>query len=177
MMRLGLGLAAALMLMAPVARADDPMQLAVVSYGKIPAGAKFDTEVFQNTELTNHVDSALKDALTAHGFHYNPEGTDLVFSINADPTGRAESNLSLGVNDPNHAQVHIAIDTNVSGLSTNTVARGYRITLGVYQRQSGRYIWRAEINDLKPDADPFSVTKPMVEKLVAALQKSVEPAD
>jgi len=162
----------------PAAHADDPLQLAVVSYGKIPAGSSFETELSQNTEIANHVDTALKDSLTAHGFRYEPEGTGLVFAINADPTGRRESDLSLGINnDQSSGQVHIAIDTNVTGLSTNTVARGYRITLGVYQRQSGRYIWRAEINDLKPDADPFSVTKPMIEKLVAALQKSVEPAD
>ena len=125
----------------------------------------------------NHVDTTLKDTLTAHGFRYQPEGTSLVFSINADPTGRRESSLSLGVNDQTSAQVHIAIDTYDSGQSTDTVARGYRITLGVYERDSGRYVWRAEINDLSPDADPFSVTKPMVEKLVAALEKSVQPAN
>ena len=96
-------------LLAPASvRADDPMQLAVVSYGNIPAGSNFETELSQNTEIANHVDTALKDSLTAHGFHYQPEGTGLVFSINADP---------------------------------------------------------------------FSATKPMVEKLVAALEKSVRPAD
>jgi hypothetical protein len=183
-MRPGFGpaLAAALILSANLlalapARADDPMQLAVVSYGNIPAGSNFETELSQNTEIANHVDTALKDSLTAHGFHYQPEGTGLVFSINADPTGRRESSLSLGVNDQASGQVHIAINTNDTGQSTDTVARGYRITLGVYERDSGRYVWRAEINDLSPDADPFSATKPMVERLVAALEKSVRPAD
>ena len=178
----GPAVAAALILSAslltPVSvRADDPMQIAVVSYGKIPAGSAFETELSQNTEIANHVDTALKDTLTAHGFRYQPEGTGLVFSINADPTGRRESSLSLGVNDQNSAQVHIAINTNDTGQSTDTVARGYRITVGVYERDSGRYVWRAEINDLSPDVDPFSATKPMVEKLVAALEKSVRPAD
>ena len=183
-MRFGLGPAlAALVLTAilavpPLARADDPLQLAVVSYGKIPAGSSFETELSQNTEIANHVDTALKDTLTAHGFRYQPEGTGLVFAINADPTGRRESDLSLGINnDESNAQVHIAIDTNDTGQSTDTVPRGYRITLGVYERETGRYVWRAEINDMRPDADPFSATKPMVERLVAALQKSVQPAN
>jgi hypothetical protein len=183
-MRFGLGAAlAALVLTAtlavpPPASADDPLQLAVVSYGKIPAGSSFETELSQNTEIANHVDTALKDSLTAHGFRYEPEGTGLVFAINADPTGRRESDLSLGINnDQSSGQVHIAIDTNDTGLSTDTIARGYRITLGVYERETGRYVWRAEINDMRPDADPFSATKPMVERLVAALQKSVQPAD
>ena len=70
----GPALAAALILasalLAPASvRADDPMQLAVVSYGKIPAGSAFETELSQNTEIANHVDRALKDTLTAHGFH------------------------------------------------------------------------------------------------------------
>jgi hypothetical protein len=183
-MRFGLGAAlAALVLTATLAvsspaSADDPLQLAVVSYGKIPAGSSFETELSQNTEIANHVDTALKDSLTAHGFRYEPEGTGLVFAINADPTGRRESDLSLGINnDQSSGQVHIAIDTNDTGLSTDTIARGYRITLGVYERETGRYVWRAEINDMRPDADPFSATKPMVERLVAALQKSVQPAN
>jgi hypothetical protein len=175
-MRLGFALAAALVVMASAARADDPMQLAVVSYGSIPAGSGFETELFQDTEISNHVESALKQALTARGFHYDPDGKGLVFSINADATGRGESNLELGANDPNNAQVHIAIDTGEGSLKGGAVARGYRITLGVYDRRSGHYIWRAEINDLKPDADPFDATKPMVDKLMAALEKTVKPA-
>jgi len=174
-MRLGMGVAAAIMLLAANARADDPMQLAVVSYGRIPAGSGFETELFQNTEVSNHVDSTLRQALTARGFRYEPGGKGLVFSINANPTGRNETNLSLGAYDPNNAQVHITINTG-GDQNTNTMPRGYRISLGVYERASGRYIWRGEINDSKPDADPMAVTKPMVEKLMAALDKSVNPA-
>jgi hypothetical protein len=182
-MRLGLGVAAALMLTATAASpitaawADDPMRLAVVSYGKIPAGSSFETELFQNTEISNHVASTLKDALTAHGFRYDPDGRGLVFAINADPTGRGESDQALGITDQSNGQVHITIDTNDTGQSTDTIARGYRITLGIYERQSGRYVWRAEINDLKPDADPMAATKPMVEKLMGALEKSVKSTD
>jgi hypothetical protein len=177
-----LEVAAALMLMATgamatAAWADDPMRLAVVSYGKIPAGASFETELFQNTEISNHVASTLKDTLTAHGFRYEPDGRGLVFAINADPTGRGESDQALGITDQNNGQVHITIDTNDTGQSTDTIARGYRITLGIYERESGRYVWRAEINDLKPDADPMTATKPMVEKLVTALEKSLKSAE
>ncbi|HZT20335.1 MAG TPA: hypothetical protein VFA23_13095 [Dongiaceae bacterium] len=173
-MRLALGAAAALMVTAAVARADDPMQLAVVSYGSIPAGSSFETELFQNTEISNHVDSTLKAALTARGFRYAPGGQGLVFSISADPTGRNDPNRTLGANDPNHAQVHIAFNT-APNQNTDTLARGYRISLSVYERQSGHYVWRAEINDLKPDADPMDATRPMVDKLMSALEKSVKP--
>ena len=186
-MRLRLGVPAALMLMATAAlgttamgaaaRAEDPTRLAVVSYGNIPAGASFETELFQNTEISNHVASTLKETLTAHGFRYDPDGRGLVFSINADPTGRGDSDQALGITDQSNGQVHITIDTSDTDKKPDAVARGYRITLGVYERQSGRYVWRAEINDLKPDADPMAATKPMVEKLVMALEKSIKSTD
>jgi hypothetical protein len=176
-MRLVLGTAVALMLVVPTARADDPMQLAVVTYGQIPAGSGFETEMFQNTEISNHVDSTLREALAARGFHYRPGGRGLVFAINADRTGRGVGRPPRGSYDPNNAQVHIVLNTADINQPGQGVARGYRINLSVYNRETGRYIWRAEINDLKPDADPFDATKPMVEELMAALQKSVKPAE
>jgi hypothetical protein len=174
-MRLGILIAAAIMMMAVAARADEQMQLAVVSYGKIPAGSSFETELFQNTELSTHVDTTLKQALASRGFRFEPGSQGLVFSINADRTGSRDTNLSLGQNDPNNAQVHIAINTGDSKAAGDS--RGYRISLAVYERPSGRYIWRAEINDLKPEDDPFAATKPMIDKLMAALEKSVKAAD
>ncbi len=175
-MRLGIFVAAAIMLAAVAARADEQMQLAVVSYGKIPAGSGFETELFQNTELSTHVDTTLKQALTTRGFHFEPGGKGLVFSINADRTGSRDTNLTLGQNDPSNAQVHIAINTGADKTGGSD-SRGYRISLAVYERSSGRYIWRAEINDLKAEDDPFAATKPMIDKLMAALEKSVKPAD
>ena len=176
-MRLIFGMASALILMVSMARADDPMQLAVVTYGKIPAGSGFETEMFQNTEISNHVDSALREALAARGFHYQPGGRGLVFAINADRTGRSGISPPAGSYDPNNGQVHIIFNTAGTDQQGQGAPRGYRINLSVYDRESGRYIWRAEIDDLKPDADPFDATKPMVEQLMAALQKSVKPSE
>jgi hypothetical protein len=176
-MRVVLGTAAALMLMVSPARADDPMQLAVVTYGQIPAGSGFETEMFQNTEISNHVDSTLREALTARGFHYQPGGRGLVFAINADRTGRGGVNPPTGSFDPNSAQVHIVLNTTDINQPSQGPPRGYRINVSVYDRETGRYIWRAEIDDLKPDADPFHATRPMVAELIAELQKSVKPAE
>jgi hypothetical protein len=174
-MRLIPGMLAAL-IVTTAARADDPMQLAAVSYGKIPAGSGFETEMFQNTEISNHVDSTLREALAARGFHYRPGGRGLVFAINADRTGRGGVSPPTGSFDPNNGQVHIILNTaNVNQGPGAT--RGYRINLSVYDRETGRYIWRAEVDDLKPDADPFGATKPMVAELIAELQKSVVPAE
>jgi hypothetical protein len=163
------------------ARAEDSMQLAVVSYGKIPAGAAFQTELVENSELASQVEAHLKKALADRGFNRAADGGYMI-SIAADRTGGGTS-LSVGDGQQSNAQVNININTgqnNLLGGATQPatkIGRAYRITLAIYDRGTGRYIWRAEITDNKPDVDPAAATGPMVEKLVSALEKSVRPAN
>jgi hypothetical protein len=172
-------LAAAILLTATAAWADDPMQIAVVGYGRVPAGAAFNTEPADNSEITDRVDQSLRQALTGKGFQFS-EDAGLVFAIAADTTGRTDSSLSAG--PQNNAQVHISINTSqneIIGGATqpaNKIPHTFRITLGLYERSTGHYLWRGEITDLRPDADPLGATGPMVAKLVEALGKSVGPA-
>ena len=183
-MRHGLMLLAVLPLMlaaTAIARADDPMQLAIVSYGKIPAGSAFQTELSDNTELASQVETSLKKALGDHGF-VTAEDAAYVISISADRTG-GSTNLSVGnaSGGQSNAQVNINIDTGQNSLldggtqQTEKIERAYRITLAIYNKANGRYVWRAEITDRKPGADPNAVTGQMVEKLASALEKSAQP--
>ena len=163
------------------AHAEDPMQLAVVSYGKIPAGAAFQTELVENSELASQVETHLKKALADRGFN-SAADAGLVISIAADRTGGPTS-LSVGNGQQSNAQVNINIDTGQNKLlggstqPTSKIGRAYRITLAIYDRVTGRYVWRAEITDNKPDVDPAAATEPMVEKLASALEKSTGPAN
>ena len=181
-MRLSLMLAAALPLFlsaTPAAMAEDPMQIAVVSYGKIPAGTAFRTELTDNTELATQVETSLKKALGNRGFTASDEAP-YVISIAADRTG-GSTNLSVGSGQQSNAQVNINIDTGQNKLlggstqPAEKIAKAYRITLGIYEKATGRYVWRAEITDSKPDVDPTAATGPMVEKLASALEKSITP--
>ena len=183
-MRHALMLLAALPLMlsaTAVARADDPMQLAIVSYGKIPPGSTFQTELSDNTELASQVEASLKKALGNHGF-VTTDDAPYVISISADRTGGA-TNLSVGngTGGQSNAQVNINIDTGQNTLLDGAtqppekMERAYRITLAIYNKADGRYVWRAEITDRKPGVDPASATGPMVEKLAGALEKSAKP--
>jgi hypothetical protein len=181
-MRLNLMLAAALPLFlsaTPIALAEDPMQIAVVSYGKIPAGTAFRTELTDNTELATQVETSLKKALGNRGFTAADEAP-YVISITADRAGGA-TNLSVGSGQQSNAQVNINIDTGQNKLlgggtqPTEKIEKAYRITLGIYEKATGRYVWRAEITDSKPDVDPTAATGPMVEKLASALEKSITP--
>ncbi len=162
-------------------RAEDSMQLAVVSYGKIPAGAAFQTELVENSELASQVEAHLKKALADRGFNPAADG-GYTISIAADRTGGG-TNLSVGNGQQSNAQVNINIDTGQNKLlggatePPSKIGRAYRITLAIYDRGTGRYVWRAEITDNKPDVDPAAATGPMVEKLASALEKSVRPAN
>ena len=181
-MRMSAMLAAALPLFlsaTAVALAEDPMQIAVVSYGKIPAGTAFRTELTDNTELATQVETSLKKALGNRGFTAADEAP-YVISIAADRTG-GSTNLSVGSGQQSNAQVNINIDTGQNKLlgggsqPAEKIEKAYRITLGIYEKATGRYVWRAEITDSKPDVDPTAATGTMVEKLASALEKSITP--
>jgi hypothetical protein len=183
-MRLAMSMTAALLMTlgaTAIARADDAMSLAVVSYGKIPAGASFQTELVDNSELASQVETRLTRALSDRGFNPSTDA-GLVISIAADRTG-GPTNLSVGNGQQSNAQVNINIDTGQNQLLGDStqlptkIGRAYRITLAIYDKATGRYVWRAEITDAKPDVDPTAATGPMVEKLASALEKSVGPAN
>jgi hypothetical protein len=163
------------------AQAGDPLQMAVVSYGKIPAGAGFQTELADNSELEGQVEERLKTALSDRGLKPAADG-NLVISIAADRTG-GSTNLSVGSGQQSNAQVNINIDTGQNALlgggnqPPSKIGRAYRITLAIYDKATGRYVWRAEVSDRNPDVDPTAATPAMVEKLVNALQKSLGPAN
>lgn len=181
-MRLTFLLAAALFLSlsaAPAVLAEDTMQIAIVSYGKIPAGSAFQTELVENSELSTQVEESLKKALGNRGFAA-ADDAPYVISIAADRAGGATS-LSVGNGAQSNAQVNINIDTGQNQLlggsseQPSKIKKAYRITLAIYSKSTGRYVWRAEITDANPDVDPTAATGPMVEKLASALEKSVSP--
>jgi hypothetical protein len=170
-------LIAAFLLTATTARAQDPIQMDVVGYGKIPAGARFQTELTDNSEIANHVDSDLKSILSKHGFQHSDDA-GLVFTITADTSSRDRSETALASENlrQDNAQVHITLNTS-DKTETARLPHAYRITLALYERKSGHYVWRGEVTNMRPDADPFEVTSPMLEQLVTAMEKSVAPAN
>ena len=122
-----------------------------------PAAA-FQTELADNTELATQVETSLKKALGNRGFTA-ADDAPYVISIAADRTGGA-TNLSVGSGQQSNAQVNINIDTGQNKLlggstqAPEKIARAYRITLAIYDKATGRYVWRAEITDASPMSIP-----------------------
>jgi hypothetical protein len=151
--------------------APDTMQVAVVGYGKIPPGAGFQTELVENSEISTHVDDSLKAMLARHGLHYSPDAP-LVFSVAAVRTGNNDAAYAADNIATDDSQVHIAINTSDTNL-TSKMPHTFRISLALYDRQSGHYVWRGEVTDHRPFGDPFKATDPMLERLATALDKSI----
>jgi hypothetical protein len=168
-------LVAAFLLMTTTAHAQESMQVAVVGYGKIPVGAAFQTELIENSEISAHVDESLRATLARHGLHYAPDAS-LVFSITADRTGDNSAAYAASNIARDDSQVHIALNTGDTSL-TSKMPHTFRISLAVYERPSGHYVWRGEATELRPYADPFDSTNPMLERLATALDKSIGAAN
>jgi hypothetical protein len=150
----------------PLARAEeDPLNLQVAGYERLAAGAKFSIEPTENTELSSDVMARLKEALTRHGFAYG-KSSHLVMTVAADRVGGERPPAATF--DQSTAQFHLSMGDNKPPLSAQ-IGRQYRISVDLYDRLSGRYLWRAQITDLKPDANPLAASKPMVEQLVKAM--------
>lgn len=145
--------------------ADDPVDMQVVGYEKLPPGPKFSVEANANTELARNALARLKEALESRGIDYG-HSAQLVMTVSPETVGGNQASTT-GF-DQSTAIFHLTINDTKPPLYAQ-VGRQYRISLDLFDRQSGRYLWRGQITDLKPDADPLSATKSMIEKLVNAL--------
>jgi hypothetical protein len=156
----------------PQALADDPIKMSVVGYAKIPQGAGLDTKAVENDELNAYVEDHLRQALVKRGFHLSPD-VRRVFSVSAVRTGATPPPSAYF--DPEDAQVHLNIDTTHEAPLAVPIGHSFRISLDLYNRITGHYLWRAEITDLRRDVDPYGdATDQMLERLLNALQVSVE---
>ena len=154
------------------ARADDPIKMSVVGYAKIPQGAGLDTKAVANDELNAYVEDHLRQALVKRGFHLSPD-VRRVFSVSAVRTGATPPPSAYF--DPEDAQVHLNIDTTHEAPLAVPIGHSFRISLDLYNRITGHYLWRAEITDMRRDVDPYGdATDQMLERLLNAFQVSVE---
>jgi hypothetical protein len=144
---------------------EDPLNLQVAGYERLAAGAKFSVEGAENTELSSYVLARLKEALARHGFTYG-KSSRLVMTVAAEKIGGERPPTASF--DQSTAQFHLSMGDSQPPLNAQ-IGRQYRISIDLYDRLSGRYLWRAQITDLKPDADPLAASKPMVEQLVKAM--------
>jgi len=153
------------------ALAEDPIKMSVIGYAKVPHGTGLDTKISVNDELNTYVEDRLRQALVARGFHLSGD-VRRVFAVDAVKIGSTPPPPTYY--DPEDAQMHLSIDTTGKVPPGEEFGHSFRISLDLYNRVTGHYLWRGEITDAKPDVDPFAATDQLLARLLDAFQMSVE---
>jgi hypothetical protein len=164
------GLVAIGLLASLPARAEDPVKMSVVGYAKIRQGSGLDTKISVNDELNSYVEERLKQALVKRGFHLSGD-VRRVFAVDAVKIGSTP--LPPAFYDPADAQMHFSIDTTGGLPAGDQIGHSFRISLDLYNRRTGHYLWRGQIIDAKPDVDPYVATDALLDRLLNAFQMSV----
>jgi hypothetical protein len=157
-------------------------QIQAVDYAPIPGGAAFELQTNDDDELTQEALTRANNELANHGYAAH-DGAPLVMVIEADLVRGQKQDDPLG-------QVHAdnddaAVQARLFSTSQNSLLnpqqpigsadRLYRINVSVYDRQSGLYVWRGSAMRNDPNLDVAQATNEMVNALVSAVGKSVQP--
>lgn len=150
-----------------------------IAYHPIPGGSGFDTVVRNPTDPTGSaLDSAVLERvnqeLTARGYHVDHDaqlvmlvGGDLIRGTSKD----AVVDQIKGITPP-QKQGNV-FSTNGNTLLTQTLPdprpNTFRISLSIYDRQTGTYVWRGSIDRGTSNLTPDQATDRMVPPLVGTI--------
>ena len=187
-------LAAGLMLVAgeALAQAAAPppppgAQIQAVTYAPIPPGAAFELQANSDDELTQEAIDRVNGELPSRGYAA-ADGAPLVMVIETNLVRGEKQDNPLGqqyrpVAGKDHQQVEGQVQTRLFSSTQNSLLnpqqsigsadRIYRISLSVYDRQSGLYVWRGSAIRNDPNLDVSQATNEMVTALIAGVGKSL----
>ncbi|HVM85912.1 MAG TPA: hypothetical protein VMW18_18605 [Candidatus Binatia bacterium] len=162
---------------APAAKPD----VQAVAYAPIPAGARFETQANDDSELNQEALEKVNAELAGRGYAV-AGGAGLVMVIETDlvrgqrqddPLGQAFAN-----NDEAKVQARLFSSSQNSLLNPQqpigSADRIYRISVSVYNRASGLYVWRGSVSRSDPDLDVNQASNEMIMALMATVGKSVK---
>ncbi|HVY99527.1 MAG TPA: hypothetical protein VHA35_08505 [Dongiaceae bacterium] len=158
-------------------------QVQAVAYAPIPAGAQFETQMNDDSELNQEALDLVNQALAGRGYGVD-DAAPLVMVVETDLVRGQKQDDPLGQvyadNDGAKAQARL-FSTNQNSLLNpqqpiGSADRLYRISLSVYDRASGLYVWRGSVMRNDPELDVNKASNEMVAALIAALGRTVQPA-
>jgi hypothetical protein len=168
---------------------DQPIPVGVgilnaVAYQTIAAGSGFDTVVRETTsvggsELDNAVLNRVTQELVARGYHVDHEAP-LVMVVGGDLVRGTSKDAMIdeikGITPHHDIPQGNVFSTNGKTLltkpETDTHPNTFRISVSVYDRKTGIYVWRGLIDRGTSNLTPDQATDHMVPPLVAAIGKS-----
>lgn len=154
-----------------------------VAYGPIAAGSQFETQMNNDTELDQEALDLVNQALVGRGYGVDSAAPlVMVVETNLVRGQKQDDPLGQAYADNNGAKVQARLFSSNGNSILNPQQpigpsdRLYRISLSVYNRASGLYIWRGSIMRNDPDLDVNKASNEMVAALIATLGRTVKPA-
>jgi hypothetical protein len=153
-----------------------------VDYAPIPAGSVFEVQANNDDELNQEMIERVQSELANHGYAAQDDSS-LVMVIEANLVRGAKQDDPLG-------QVHAdndgaAVQARLFSTSQNSLLnpqrpigspdRTYRISLSVYDRKNGLYVWRGTAMRSDPNLDVTQASNEMISALIGTVGKSVTP--
>lgn len=169
---------------AQAAGAPPPDQeVQAVDYAPIPAGASFEVQTNEDSELSQDAVGRVESELPNHGYGAQ-DGAPLVMVVETDLVRGDKQDDPLGqvhaTGDEAQVQARLFSTTQNSLLNPQrpigSADRLFRISLAVYDRTSGLYVWRGSAMRSNPDIDVDQASQEMISALIGAVGTSVNPA-
>lgn len=163
---------------APATTPDAVIQ--AVSYNAIPAGARFETQINDDSELNQETLSLVNQTLAGRGYGVDT-GAPLVMVVDTDlvrgqkqddPFGQSTSERNEGSSRLFSSSQNSLLNPEQPIASSDRI---FRINLAVYDRASGLYVWRGSAVRSNSDLDVSKASNQMVSELVGYLGRSVQP--
>jgi hypothetical protein len=173
--------------------------VSAMSYSPIPPGSSFDTQANDDTAMDHDTVERVNAGLAERGYKVAPSApyvmiveADLVRSARQDSPGYGQGygfstdggtrfdRLGYGsaTDSDRRYDGRLYSKSQTSLLNPNppvdTSNRTYRISLSVYDRQSGLYVWRGSVNRSDPNLDVNQASVEMVAALLTHLGQTVK---
>lgn len=166
---------------AAVAPPPPGQEVQAVGYAPIPAGASFELQANDDSELSRNAVDKVRTELANRGYAAQ-DGAPLVMVVETDLVRGERQDDPLGqvhaTNDEAQVQARLFSTTQNSLLNPQqpigSADRTFRISLAVYDRASGLYVWRGSAMRSNPDIDVDQASSEMIAALIGAVGKSAD---
>jgi hypothetical protein len=154
-----------------------------VAYRELPDGAPVRLQLLDDSELNQQLRTLIADQLTTAG-HPVDEAAPFVLQVETQTASEAEADPNLGSFEAGNEGAEIRMNLWSSREDSllnrrDDAAPGgtlYRISLGLYDGEDGRYYWRGQVSTILGQADAAGASRDMVPALLAHFGKTMPPA-
>jgi hypothetical protein len=159
-----------------------PPEVRAVAYAPIPAGSSFEVQSNDDSELSQEGVNRVQAELPLQGYAATT-GAPLVMQVEIDlvrgdrqddPLGQVQGHSNEA---PSQARLFSTTENSLLNPKRpiGSADRIFRISLSVYERASGLYVWRGTATRSDPNIDTSQAGNEMINALIATVGKSMNP--